>query len=317
MSLSNKNNLINNKIFLTFLFSLLFHSALMLLNFELKQKQVPFYEDKNLIKLDLVDAEEIINRMKVKSDNQKNIVLPNQIVNTEREGVEEKPTDSRFLGEKNQIVDRQTIAEKIDTFNKAGVGEKDKKSIKSTEKLQEKRSQKLAPQKISLENFGVGNLVVQANPLVKEEMDEEVGGLKTGSNDSKGVSSNNDYIEDVQLGDVTKLNTVEFKYYGFYHRIRQKLEQFWGRSLREKTEKLFQSGRTLSGNDDHITSLQIYIDAEGEIIQVLIKGTSGIKELDDAAVESFNQAGPFPNPPKGMLNKDGVAVIKWGFVVKT
>jgi hypothetical protein len=49
---------------------------------------------------------------------------------------------------------------------------------------------------------------------------------------------------------------------------------------------------------------------------VKILGASGVKELDDAAVESFNHAGPFPNPPKDLLIND-VATIEWGFVVNS
>ena len=47
-----------------------------------------------------------------------------------------------------------------------------------------------------------------------------------------------------------------------------------------------------------------------------LKSTSGVEELDAAAIESFNKAGPFPNPPKEML-ENGRAKIEWGFVVKT
>jgi len=42
-----------------------------------------------------------------------------------------------------------------------------------------------------------------------------------------------------------------------------------------------------------------------------------VKELDDAAIESFNKAGPFPNPPKDLISNSGTAIIKWGFVVKS
>jgi protein TonB len=58
------------------------------------------------------------------------------------------------------------------------------------------------------------------------------------------------------------------------------------------------------------------INHKGEIVHVKVIGTSGVRELDEAAVESFNKAGPFPNPPQGML-KNGVATIEWGFVVKS
>ena len=118
------------------------------------------------------------------------------------------------------------------------------------------------------------------------------------------------------MSDFTQLNTVEFKYYGFYHRIRQKLEQFWGRSIQEKAEAIYKSGRRLPASDNYTTSLQVTLNAKGEIVAVNIKSPSGVKELDDAAIESFNQAGPFPNPPKDLV-RNGRAVIEWGFVVKS
>jgi protein TonB len=114
---------------------------------------------------------------------------------------------------------------------------------------------------------------------------------------------------------MTHLNTIEFKFYGFYHRIRQKLEQYWGNSLREKADLLAKQGRRIASDVDKITSLSIHIDTRGNIVKIMLRSTSGVKELDDAAIESFNKAGPFPNPPQGMM-KDGVAVIEWGFVVK-
>jgi TonB family protein len=141
-------------------------------------------------------------------------------------------------------------------------------------------------------------------------------GLENGDPLSEGFSASNDYVEEVQLGDFTHLNTVEYKFYGFYHRIRQKLEQFWGNSIQEKSLALFKSGRRMPASQDLVTNLQVTLNAKGEIIGVKILGASGVKELDDAAIESFNQAGPFPNPPKELL-VNGKAVINWGFVVKS
>ncbi len=79
---------------------------------------------------------------------------------------------------------------------------------------------------------------------------------------------------------------------------------------------LHKSGRKIASVDNRITSLVITLDSRGAIRDISLKGTSGLKLLDDAAIESFNQAGPFPNPPKGMV-KNGVATIEWGFVVKS
>lgn len=136
------------------------------------------------------------------------------------------------------------------------------------------------------------------------------------SSTEEAVSSTNDHLEEVPLGDFTHLNTVEYKYYGFYHRVRQKLEQFWGRSIHEKAQELLKMGRQVASSEEFVTSLQVTLDHEGEIVEIKLMGTSGIKELDDAAVESFNEAGPFPNPPKGLV-KNGRVVLEWGFVVST
>jgi protein TonB len=72
----------------------------------------------------------------------------------------------------------------------------------------------------------------------------------------------------------------------------------------------------MPASQDLITSLQVTLNEKGEIVKVKILGASGVKELDDAAVESFNEAGPFPNPPKDLL-VNGHATIEWGFVVKS
>lgn len=69
-------------------------------------------------------------------------------------------------------------------------------------------------------------------------------------------------------------------------------------------------------SEELVTSLEITLNHLGEIIAIRLLGTSGVRELDDAAVESFNEAGPFPNPPKGLV-RNGQVKIEWGFVVNT
>ena len=102
----------------------------------------------------------------------------------------------------------------------------------------------------------------------------------------------------------------------FYHRIRQRLEQYWGSSIQSKAKHLYKSGRRIPASENLITAITVTLDVKGNILDIKIDGTSGVKELDQAAIESFNKAGPFPNPPKGLL-VDGRAVIQWGFVVKS
>ncbi len=239
-----------------------------------------------------------------------------QIVQTDQQSEKIKPKVPAFLGESDQSYDRETVAAKVDVFNQAGKGARtgaDSTRIEKTAAA--KPAPKTQKKEISLSDLGLK----QENPFEnfqKEKAALAAQGLENGNEKNRGVSSTNDYIEHKQLGDFTQLNTVEFKYYGFYHRIRQKLEQFWGQSLHAKADKIFKSGRRIASDEDHITALLVTLNNKGEIVHVKVKAASGVQELDDAAIESFNKAGPFPNPPAGML-ENGYATIEWGFVVKT
>lgn len=240
-----------------------------------------------------------------------------QIVTVESKGRKEKSDKAKFLSQNDLKVDRETVAKKIGSFKEAGLGTKqgvkDQKVIK--EKVTEKQKISKTKTKFSLSDLSLGKDHKKYKKNPRKEM--AALGLQTGSKNTTGLGQNNDFVEDVPLGDFTALNTIEYKYYGFYHRIKQKLEQYWGNTLREKATSLYKSGRRLpASTGNKITSLQIIIDDKGNIVKINVVGTSGINELDEAAIESFNKAGPFPNPPKGMM-KDGVAQIEWGFVVKT
>lgn len=206
--------------------------------------------------------------------------------------------EDAFLSDKTRSFDRQRVAKNIDIFTKP---------------LQ-KSGKRGGRQKIKMSDLG---------SLVKTDPFRE--GAKDYSQDKDGdggdspirkMSSTNDYVEDIPLGDVTTLNTVEYKYYGFYFRIRQKLEQFWGRSIQEKAQELASSGRRVPASENLITALVVVLNPSGSIIDIYLKGSSGIKELDDAAIEAFNEAGPFPNPPKDLV-RNGKVTIEWGFVVSS
>lgn len=219
-----------------------------------------------------------------------------------------------FLSDKDRSFDRQTVAKNIDSFKRAAQGD-----ASVTQKAQTKEAE--IKKKADIKNLKLSDIGIAAGEAMPKKMarapaSQSIKGMKNGDPLAQGLSATNDYVEEVTLGDFTHLNTVEYKFYGFYHRIRQKLEQFWGKSIQEKAEAIFRSGRRLPASENLITSLQVALNERGEIVSVKILGASGVKELDDAAIESFNQAGPFPNPPKELL-VNGKATIDWGFVVKS
>lgn len=239
-----------------------------------------------------------------------------QIVESEKSQFKEK-NNSRFLSQKNNTFARQTRAANNGRFKAAGKGVREATVQKNNQQVKKQKQ----PQK---EQIKISDLAFKKSRPVKikkryplAKLRQQRKGLKTGQSASVGLGRTNDYLEDIPLGDFTKLNTQEYEFYGFYHRIRQKLEQFWGLNIQEKANKLFKQGRTIASDSNLITGLTIKIDSQGRIVDIILKSTSGVKELDDAAIKSFNQAGPFPNPPSGMIQADGKATIDWGFVVNT
>lgn len=219
-----------------------------------------------------------------------------QIVQSEDPTEETTPRKRARLSDKNRAFDRETRARIVDRFQESAQGSQGTKDLSLS---------------------ALGGEISQKNPL--EKAAKEYSATKRGSkkdNSGRAVSATNDHLEDIPLGDLTHLNTVEYKFYGYYHRIRQKLEGFWGRSVQEKAEALASEGRMIASDEAHITALRIVMDSNGQIVDVVILGSSGVKELDDAAIESFNEAGPFPNPPKDLI-VDGRVTIEWGFVVNS
>lgn len=260
---------------------------------------------------------------------------PKQIVTSEDADSKERAKDAKYLGKKTQTFLRETSARNVGSFKKAAKGAK--QGVKSASQVKEKTPQKLVKKteaktkkkvaqkktknksklrkKVSLADLAAPK--VSPSEVMRKRPAPSLAalGLKNGKAKAAGLSANNDFVEDVPLGDMTRLNTVEYKYYGFYHRIKQKLEQYWGNSIQKKARALWKSGRRMPASENRITSLEVTIDRKGRVVRVNVKGSSGVRELDEAAIESFNKAGPFPNPPKGMV-KNGHARIQWGFVVK-
>lgn len=234
----------------------------------------------------------------VRVERERERKITKQIVQSSESDRREVKEDA-YLSDKTRSFDRQTRARVVDKFNETNSRKKGKKSNKDD---------------LKLSDLGAGT---SDHPLKQaaEEYTKEKNG-DSGKASHNKVSSTSDYVKDIPLGDLTELNTVEYKYYGFYHRIRQKLEQFWGRSLHAKAEEMARAGRRVPGSEELITALIITLDQDGEVINIQIKGSSGIKELDDAAIESFNEAGPFPNPPDDLI-VDGKVTLEWGFVVKS
>ena len=53
------------------------------------------------------------------------------------------------------------------------------------------------------------------------------------------------------------------------------------------------------------------------LIELKTFESSGFHDLDDAAVEAFNRAAPFSNPPQGILDDDDTVILRWDFILRS
>lgn len=229
-----------------------------------------------------------------------------QIVNSEERLRSERGESERFVSKSNQQVDVETRAARHGKFKnvlKEGLSPNDEKIAKLF-KLTEPTKHAAIP------GPGAG-----APDLKKARLLRGPASIAPTSEGPKGegLSATNDYLDDIAIGANTLLNAKEFKYYGFYERIRERITSRWEDRLQREFDKLSASQTPLKG--EMITKLRVVLNERGEIQRLIYLGKSGIDEFDTAAREAFYSAQPFPNPPQGMIDESKLVSIRWDFVV--
>lgn len=215
-----------------------------------------------------------------------------QTVDTSQGKEAEKAAPNAFLGEKTRIVERESVAPLSEG------GQARPKGAKASE-----QSKPLA--KFGVPMFDMKQTAKAPDQAEWSDFGEQFGKMQQ------------NFVKGVKQGEVTALNTQEFVFFGYFQRIRKSLDRAWNPILRQHIVKLYRKGRHLAGEMDHVTQTLVILNKQGEIVAVKILGTSGVEDLDSAAIEAFNKAGPFPNPPEGMVGQDGFVQIRWDFILKT
>lgn len=228
----------------------------------------------------------------------------------------EDPT-AKFLSEKSQTVEKETLASRVGTFQNSNSKRPSGKVKSATEAAAESKEKATTQAKTN----GIKDLFKQFDPseamakkIAKEQMqNREPANL----GDSEDPSQTQDYAKEVNRGAETMLNTREFRYYTYYNRIRKQLNQYWQPKVKEKVTSMFRRGRHIASDQDRITKLLIVLNDAGTLVKVQVLSDSGISDLDDAAIEAFRAAAPFPNPPQGIIEKDGTVQIRWDFILES
>jgi TonB family protein len=213
---------------------------------------------------------------------------------TEGKIVKEAVKDA-YLSDRNRVVESERSATKIGAMQ-AGAPQKEETS----------RSQ---ARSFKLSDFGVKISTLEKKPPEKAK--------NWASNALGEAVKGGQYMQGLKEGETSALNTKEFVFFSYFERVRRQLDQTWQPLVRGQIDRIYKSGRHLASETDFVTRTLITINIKGEIVRVQLLQESGAVDLDAAAINALNRAGPYPNPPKGLLDDSGNAQIRWDFVLKT
>ncbi len=259
---------------------------------------------------------------------------------------------AKYLSKNNQRVERETRAAKVGAFkNDSGQGGKPQSAVPAPEHAvaTDQQADQQANQQVDRKDTNEKAEAPSKNTFLTDESSNIEFGAdelpdatkpKTGlqafaptfrklprnlpvmpdpsrPGDGRELSATDDHLTDVTPGMETMLSTREFMYYSYYNRIKDKLRQYWEPKIKEKFERIVRQGRTIaSDGGNKITKVIIVLNEKGTLIGVQVVSQSGVRDLDEAAIEAFRAAAPFPNPPKGIVEEDGTIKIRWDFVLE-
>jgi TonB family protein len=122
-----------------------------------------------------------------------------------------------------------------------------------------------------------------------------------------------DHVTGVEEGEGTFLNAREWKYSSYFNRIKESVASKWdpNRALALRDPE----GRRFAYRDRH-TVVSVRLDDHGGLKDVEVVKSSGVDFLDEVALEAFQKAQPFVNPPGGLADQRGEIVFNFGFYLE-
>jgi TonB family protein len=128
---------------------------------------------------------------------------------------------------------------------------------------------------------------------------------------SGGGGGTNDYLKDVDEGDETALNSKKWKFASFFNRVKRGVAEHWRPDIEYRR-------RDPSGNvyglRDRVTVLRVSLKPDGSLANVIVEQPCGVDFLDDEAIAAFRAAQPFPNPPRQLVEENGLIQFRFAFI---
>jgi outer membrane biosynthesis protein TonB len=250
-------------------------------------------------------------------DRQKSRPVSGQVVDVVR-GNNLVPTESKYLAENDNRVKRETRArEQTNKYSVAtakttahpealpaarGAAPASERRQATTPIVQDRFLGGLLP-KYSLLDEVQHSGSAEPTEVAKSPGVENGEAQTTRSGDAaeSGGGAPNDDLHEVAEGDGTALNTREWKFASFFNRVKQAVSAKWDPKARLRAHNEREVGYV-----DRVTVLHVTLRPDGTLVEAVVAQTCGLDWLDLEAVHSFEQAQPFPNPPRALVEQGAI-----------
>jgi TonB family protein len=110
-----------------------------------------------------------------------------------------------------------------------------------------------------------------------------------------------DHLEEVENGEETALTAKRWVYAGFFNRLKRQVAMNWDpQTVWRRSDPT----GAHHGFKTRVTEVRVSLTTKGDLAKVVVTQPCGVSELDDEAVRAFHAAGPFPNPPEGLVKNN-------------
>jgi TonB family protein len=120
-----------------------------------------------------------------------------------------------------------------------------------------------------------------------------------------------DALNNVDDGEETALNSKKWRFASFFNRVKRQVAEHWHP---EESYRQRDPTGMIYGRKNRYTELRIQLKPDGRLGNVAVYQPSGLDFLDDEAVEAFKEAAPFPNPPRQLIEGNGLINFGFGFL---
>lgn len=160
---------------------------------------------------------------------------------------------------------------------------------------------------------------------VKTHQDSEVSNSRQGRTQASsslldlpnGVSRTGEMLPvEVSVGSYTALNTDRYLFYSFFARVEELIRSPWENSVRWTLQNSSRVAFERNVSANWVTEIKVVLKPNGEFLQSIVMKQSGIRGFDQAATQAFAKAKMFPNPPKEMVDADGLIELHYRFNVR-